>query len=68
MLRAMRRSFNFLDKESFNIIYKTYMRPHLEYCAQAWNPYFRKDIEQIEGVQRRATKLVKEIRGMPYNG
>ena len=34
---------------------------HLEYCCSVWNPHFRKDIELIEGVQRRATKNVEHL-------
>ena len=42
------------------------MRPHLEYCQQVCSPYMAKDINLIEGVQHRATKLVKSIMHLSY--
>ena len=62
-----RRNFRRLDKTVFLIIYKTYIRPHLEYCVQAWSPHLVKDIVVIEKFQRAATKLVPELRKLDYN-
>ena len=40
--------------------------PHLEYSVQAWRPHYRKDIDLIEKVQRRATKLIPQLRDRSY--
>ena len=66
VLAMVKRHFKVVDKEDFNVLYKTYVRPHLEYCVQVWSPHFKKDIECLETIQRRATKLVKGLKRKPY--
>jgi hypothetical protein len=64
----IRRSFRFLNKESFVCLYKSLVRPILEYCSVVTNPLRKQEADRIEAVQRRATKLIPELRELPYEG
>ena len=66
VLALIRRSFQSIDAESLPILYKTFVRPHLEYANVIWGPFNRMDQKLLERVQRRATKLVLNIKYLPY--
>ena len=55
LVGMVRRTFVYLDKDVFKVLFISIVRPHLEYGAPIWNPYTKKLINQIENVQRRAT-------------
>ena len=58
----IRRSFTYLDETMFKLLFMSLVRPHLEYASSVWNPYMSKDIDLIENVQRRATKIIPGLK------
>ena len=58
--------FHYLDKEGFILLYNTYASPYLEYCIQAWTPYSAKDIQCLEKVQKRSTKMAFGLKHLNY--
>lgn len=66
LVGIIRRSFKYLDYKSFCLLYKALVRPHLEYASSVWSPYLKKDIDAIENVQRRATKMLHKLKDKSY--
>ena len=66
VLGSIARNFDFKTKDIILPLYKALVRPQLEYCVQFWNPHQKGDIDALERVQRRATKMIPTLRNKPY--
>lgn len=62
----IKRTFNHLDKKSLVMLYKSLVRPILEYGCSIWFPTLKGDINEIEKVQRRATKIIPDLSQKSY--
>ena len=65
ILGLNRITITYKEKQLIVPLYKAIVRPHLESCI-AWRPYRKKDIDKLERLQRRATKMISELRDLSY--
>ena len=63
---ALRRTFRTLTADLFLPLCKTLVRTHLDYASSIWAPYKKKYIDQIESVQKRATKQIPGFHNLSY--
>ena len=67
MLGLIHRSFQYMGNDMLIHIYKALVHPHVEHASSVWSPFKLCDIKLIEGVQRRATRLPRDLQNEPYN-
>src|SRR6218665_1430163 len=62
----IRRTIVTRDKDTILGLYKSLVRPQLEYCIQVWSPLLKQDMENYTIVQRRATKMSQGYKDLSY--
>ena len=66
ILGIINRRVSYKSTEVLSKLYRSYIRPHLKYCIQFWSPINEKDAGMLEGVQRRAIKMIPSLRNLSY--
>ena len=66
MLGIIKRNFKYISINNFILLYRSIVRSLLDYCVSVWVPYKKGDIEVLEKVQKKATKIIPEIRHLLY--
>jgi len=66
VIGMIRRTITYKEPKIMSSLYKTLVRPHVEYCSCAWNPSYKKDKELLEKTQHRYTKMIINIQGKTY--
>lgn len=67
ILGQIKNSFVYLEPNIMKYLYVALVRPHLEFVIPVWNPYLRQDVEKLERIQRRATKMSPQLKKLDYS-
>ena len=66
ILGLIKRSIVYKNEQTILKLYKSLVRPHLEYAQQFWSPTQKNDMKKLEIVQKRATKIIPGLNSMEY--
>ena len=66
ILGIINRGVSYKSPEVISKLYRSYVRPHLEYCIQFWTPINVKEADMLDGIQRRTTKMVPSLGNLSY--
>jgi len=66
ILGCIKRSMSSSSREVILLLCSALMRLHLQCCVQFWSPQQKNDMELLEQVQRRATKVIRGLEYLPY--
>ena len=67
IIAQIRNSFSYFDADLIRLLYVSLVRPHVEFAVSVWNPYFKKDIEKLESIQHKITRLIPKIKKKSYD-
>ena len=66
LCKLIRNSFASQNVDFLVFMYKTYILPKIEYASSVWSPYYKKDVDLIEKVQKKFTKFIPNLFESPY--
>ena len=65
-LGMLLRSFHYRSKSTLIPLYKTFVRSRMEHAVAAWSPWLKRDIDELEKVQKRLVRALSDVHGDSY--